>query len=99
MLKQLGEIMNIKKLNCGCYNFGGKQFIREAALVDSRVGSLTRKPLAVQRAYAAICPTHGKVTVVADGHHCSSDATVGYEAAEPWQAVAFAGMMLHEGDA
>jgi hypothetical protein len=62
------------------------------------IAMLTRKPLAVQCAFSAICPTHGKVTLITDGHHCTSDATVGHEPNEAWQFIAFAVMMDHKSD-
>jgi hypothetical protein len=83
------------------------RFIREGALVTPATAMLTRKPLAVQRAYSGICPTHGNVTVIVDGHHVTDRKapdggrvtdTVGYEANDEWQLVTFAVMMLHEGD-
>jgi hypothetical protein len=89
----------MKKYKCprpGCESdVSARQFIREAGL--ARPGTWVRKPLAVLRAFSAICPIHGKVTMVDDGHHVNDD-TVEYEANEEWQSVAFAVMMLHESD-
>ncbi len=109
--QQLKRPQTMRKFNCsrpGCMNeVTDLRFIREAALVAPATAMLTRKPLAVQRAYSGVCPTHGKVTVIADGHHVTDRKTpdcgrvtdtVGYEANEEWHLVTFAVMMLHEGD-
>jgi hypothetical protein len=64
------------------------RFQTEEALI--RPAGLTRKPLAVERTFAAKCPLHGEVWVTKEGHHVSSDETAAYEATEEWQEIAFA---------
>jgi hypothetical protein len=101
----------MRKFKCsdpGCINEATDlRFIHEAALVGPSTAMLTRKPLAVQRVFSGTCTTHGKVTLIADGHQVTERKTldgdrvtdtVGYEANKEWQSVAFAVMMLHEGD-